>query len=44
MTGCCVRYSLPTTHLPSLLRQALHAIDIHVTERIDQRRLLPKAP
>ena len=29
---------------PPPLRNALRTIDIHITERIDQARLLPKAP
>ncbi len=28
---------------PKPIRKALHAIDIHITETIDQARLLPKA-
>ncbi|MGB9223424.1 hypothetical protein [Mycobacterium sp.] len=28
---------------PPPVRNALHTIDIHITERIDQARLLPKA-
>ena len=28
---------------PPPVRKALHTIDIHITERIDQARLLPKA-